>query len=345
MTSVGVVGAGVAAAGVTHVLDRIPGISVTVLEQSGSVGGRAATRRRGPVTYDYGANYVKADDERVVELLTATLSTEGLVDVGEPVYAFDATGTVTEGRDVDEHKWTYESGIAELPRRLFDGIDARVEVDTRVERIVRTADQWHFVDGEGGRWGPFDALILSPPAPETAALLATADWDAGARTGLEAAARDLPYRSVWTAVLHYPFELNRPYYALVNTDKDHEVGWVAREECKPGHVPGGESVLVVQANHEWSVAHQDDPPQENVAALAELTADLLNDDRLADPDWTDHRGWQHALPDAGVDEGVIAAARHRGLYAVGDWVAGEGRLHAALRNGLETGEAIAADFG
>ncbi|MEF8973977.1 MAG: NAD/FAD-dependent oxidoreductase, partial [Haloarcula sp.] len=34
------------------------------------------------------------------------------------------------------------------------------------------------------------------------------------------------------------------------------------------------------------------------------------------------------------------AAEHD-LHFAGDWVAGEGRLHAAIRNGLETGEAIA----
>jgi predicted NAD/FAD-dependent oxidoreductase len=63
MTSIGVVGAGAAAAAACYVLDgTAPDASITVLEKSGGLCGRAATRRRGDVTYDYGANYIKDDD-------------------------------------------------------------------------------------------------------------------------------------------------------------------------------------------------------------------------------------------------------------------------------------------
>jgi predicted NAD/FAD-dependent oxidoreductase len=342
MTNIGVVGAGAAAAAATDVLDEtVPDASVTVLEKSGGVCGRAATRRNGDVTYDYGANYVKSDDERVVDLLTETLSTEGLVDVGEPIYTFDAAGTVSEGRDADDHKWTYRGGLTQIAKRLFGGTAATVLRHTRVEHISRENDRWYLRDTDGETWGPFDALLVNPPAPQTAALLETADWEADARADLRAAAESVPFRTVWTAVLHYPFELDRPYYALVNTDKDHEVGWIAREECKDGHVPAGESLLVVQANHEWSVARYDDDPAANVADLAALTADVLGDQRLTDPDWTDHQGWRYALPEDGVRAGAVEAAAEADLYPLGDWVAGEGRLHAALRNGLETGERVA----
>jgi hypothetical protein len=37
-------------------------------------------------------------------------------------------------------------------------------------------------------------------------------------------------------------------------------------------------------------------------------------------------------------------AAAEGVYAAGDWVAGEGRVDAALQNGLETGEALADSF-
>jgi len=350
MTKIGIVGAGAAAAAATYVLDEtVPEAEITVLEKSGGVCGRAATRRRGEVTYDYGANYVKSDDERVVDLLTEQLSTEGLVDVTEPIYTFDADGDVSEGRDADEHKWTYRSGLTQLAKRLFAETDVTVKRRTRVESIAREgagADansdgQWHLTDTGGERWGPFDVLLLNPPAPQTAELLATADWDTQARADLETAARDVEYRTIWTALLHYPFELDRPYYGLVNTDKEHEVGWISREECKAGHVPDGESLLVVQANHEWSIDHYDDPAEDNVAELAELTADVLDDDRLTDPDWTDSQGWRYALAEGGVRSGAVDAAAEADCYVMGDWVAGEARVHAALRNGLDTGERVA----
>ncbi|WP_246999376.1 NAD(P)/FAD-dependent oxidoreductase [Halosolutus gelatinilyticus] len=350
MTRIGIVGAGAAAAAAAFVLDdSTDDASVTVLEKSRGVCGRAATRRRNGVVYDYGANYVTSDDDRVVELLTETLDTEGLVDVTEPIWTFDAAGNVSKGRDVDDHKWTYRRGLTQIATRLFDRTAATVHRETRIERVIRESDsgtenpQWRLTDADGETWGPFDVLCLNPPAPQTAELLRSAQWESDSRDALVEAIDDVPYRTIWTAIYHYPFELEKPYYALVNTDKDHEIGWIAREECKPGHVPDGESLLIVQANHDWSVAHADDDPESNLATLAELTAALLDADRLADPGWTDHHGWRYALPEDGVPEVPVRSAEDANLYCLGDWIAGEGRLHAALRNGLDVGERIAHD--
>jgi len=342
MTEIGVVGAGAAAAAATYVLDgALPSANVTILEKSRGVCGRAATRRRGDVTYDYGANYVKSDDDRVVELLTETLDSEGLVDVTDPIYTFDASGEVSEGRDADDHKWTYRAGLTQVAKRLLGETDATVHTETRVQTLVRDGDQWRVYDSAGTEWGPFDALVLNPPAPQSAELVREAEWESETRAALASAAEAVPYRTIWTAILGYEFELDRPYYALVNPDRDHDVGWFAREECKDGHVPDGQSVLVAQANPDWSVEHYDEDPAANVAALADCAADVLGDDRLADPAWTDHQGWRYALPDEGVRQGAVDDASDADLYPVGDWVAGEGRLHAAIRNGLETGERIA----
>jgi hypothetical protein len=339
MTEIGVVGAGAAAAAAAYVVDgAVPDASITVLEKSGGLCGRAATRRRDDVTYDYGANYIKDDDERVLDLLDRF--DDGLVEVEGGIDVFDRTGEVSDGRDDQERKFTYETGLTRLAKHLFGATEAAVHRRTRVEGIARTDGAWTLTDADGEQWGPFDVLLLNPPAPQTAALLETADWTGAAREHLLDAVRGVEYRTIWTAVLGYPFELDVPYYALVNTDKEHEVGWISREECKPGHVPDGESVLIVQANHGWSVERYDADPEGNVADLAAHAAAIMDDERLADPAWTDHQGWRYALPEGGLRRGVRDAAEDAGLYCLGDWVAGEARIHAALRNGLETGERL-----
>lgn len=341
--NIGVIGAGAASAAATHVLDiALPEAEVTILEKSGGVCGRAATRRREDITYDYGANYLRDEDERVVDLLTETLSTDGLVSFGEPIYVFDEGGAVSEGRENDHQKLTYRTGLTQIAKRLFDATDVTVHRRTRVEKIRRD-DGWHLVDDAGDTWGPFDVLLCSPPAPQTAALLRDADWSDPLRESLVDTVEGVGYRTIWTAVLGYDDPLSVPYYALVNPGKDHEIGWIAREECKPGHVPDGESALIVQANDEWSVDHLEDPPAEIVDSLADLTADVIGEEWLADPAWTDHQRWRYAIPNGGVPSGPVDSARDHGLYFLGDWVVGEGRLHAALRNGLDTGERVVYD--
>lgn len=342
MTRIGIIGAGVAGCAAAYALGGSEP-EVTVLETTDRVGGRAATRHRGAVTYDYGANYIKNDDDRVVELLTETLESDGLVDITEPIWTFDGDGTVSEGRTSDKHKWTYRTGIAGVASRLLDAAGVDVELDTTVVRVDRADAGWRLRDSDGIMWGPFDAIVLTPPAPRTDEIVSDAAWEGDVRPGLTSALAAVPYRSIWTAILGYEFPLDVPWYALVNPEKDHEIGWISREECKPGHVPDGHTVLVVQANHAWSVAHAEDPADSNIKDLTTMTQRILDDLRLTTPAWTDHRAWDNALAEDGMDGDLIDEAAAAALYFAGDWVVGEARVHAALRSGLETGHRIAAE--
>ncbi|WP_263784260.1 NAD(P)/FAD-dependent oxidoreductase [Salinibacter grassmerensis] len=338
---VGMVGAGAGAAAATYTLcTSRSDVDVTVFEKSRGLCGRAAARRRDRTVYEYGANYLKDAGGRVSSLITDAFDT-GLVEVDGPIWTFDAGGTVSEGRDGDARRWTYEDGITRLAKHLFGATDAEIERQTRVSALHRD-DGWRLATADGSTHGPFDALLLNPPAPQTAELLEGTGIDAIDRLG-EAAAT-VTYRTVWTAVLGYDFEIDAPYYALVNADKDHEVGWIGREECKPGHVPDDKSVLVVQASPDWSTARYNAPPEDNVADLARHAANIIDDQRLTDPDWTDHQGWRYALPDDGLRDGVHQGAAREDVYVTGDWVAGAARLHAAVRDGLETGEHMASSL-
>ena len=337
--SLAIVGAGAAGSAAAYRL-RDADRDVVVFEKSRGVTGRAATRRRDGCRYDHGANYVKPGDG-LVERLLAALGEDGRHDIEAPVWTFDGDGTVEPGRDSDEAKWTWEAGITQLGKRLLARADASVRTETRIDALARGADgDWTLTDTDDQIYGPFAAVLLTPPAPQTAALLDATDWDDDRLVDAAAAVDAVPFRSVVTAVLHYPFELEREWYAVVNTDDAHDVGWLSREACKPGHVPDGESVLVVQMAPDWSLAHYDDSPEAQTAVAAEHAAALLDDDRLHEPDWTDTQGWRYAQPDGAVDDEALDAVADAGLYFAGDWVVGEGRVHAAVASGFAAADSL-----
>lgn len=338
MDSLAIVGAGAAGAAAAYRL-RDSDRDVTVFEKSRGVCGRAATRRKDGCVYDHGANYVKPGDGPVAELVRE-LGEDGLVDIEEPVWTFDGDGEIAPGRASDEPKWTWETGITQLAKRLLARTDATLHEETRVDSLARTPNGWTLTDTDARRFGEFDDVLVTPPAPQTADLLAGAYWEDDRREALQSAAADVPYRSIVTAVLHYPFELDREWYALVNTDDAHAVGWLSREACKDGHVPDGEELLVVQMAPDWSREHYDTPASEQTAAAAEHAASLVDDDRLLEPDWTDTQGWRYALPDEAVESEPVEAAREAGLHVAGDWVAGEARVHAAVESGLAAADQI-----
>ncbi|AFK19969.1 FAD-dependent oxidoreductase [Haloferax mediterranei ATCC 33500] len=336
-----IVGAGAAGAGAAYAL-RDTNSNVTILEKSRGVCGRAATRRKNGCRYDHGANYIKNHDQRTTQLIR-DLGEDGLVDVEKPVWTFDGDGVISTGDARDQYKWSWTEGITQLAKRLLAQTDAAVERETQVAAIDHNPDTgyWSVVDATGTRRGPFDVVLLTPPAPQTAAILTETGWGNQCMVGLREAIGSVEYRTIRTIVLHYPFEREEPWYALVNTDKEHDIGWVAREECKDGHVPDGESLLVVQLSPEWSTEHYDDPLSEVAPDVADMVAALLDDDRLRDPDWVDDQGWRYALPNGVANREIIRRGEPNGLYFAGDWTVGEGRVHAALWSGIEAGERIA----
>ena len=375
---IGIVGAGVAGCGVAHALaggDALRAVEpaaaldtdvqVTVLEKSRGVGGRAATRRRDGTTYyyDHGANYVKEADERTVELLHA-LGEDGLVAFEEPVWPFTGDGEISESQREPEPKFTWETGITQFAKRLLGETDATVRKGTRAVSATYD-DAWTVRDADGATHGPFDALVVTPPAPQTARLLGetTVESSDAARsdmvrsadatqsdhlaetvTALQDRVADVPFRTTRTAVLGYDEPLDREWYALVNTDGAHEIGWLAREECKDGHVPPGENVLIAQMAPDYSERTYDDASDAVANDAAERVATLLDEPRLAEPAWTDDQGWRYAQPNETLtDTPLTDRAARAGLFLAGDWLVpdGKGRVHEAYWRGTRVARDVA----
>lgn len=338
-----VVGAGAAAAAATYAARTArPSLQIDVFEKSRGVCGRAAARRRNGIVYDYGANFLLDKGGRASAFATSTCS-EGLVEIDGPVASVDAEGTVRASSLDGTRRWTYEDGITRLAKHLFAAAGVDVQRETRIVDIRRrdassAQGGWRLADADGDEYGPFDVLLLNPPAPQTATLLR--DTGVEAVDHLGAAARTVEYQAVWTAVLGYDFEIDVPYYGLRSEAPTPTVGWIGREECKPGHVPKGQSVLVVQAGPNWTSDHYDAPPEDNIDRLCRRTAEIIGDRRLTAPAWTDWQGWKYAFPQEAVEDRARLTAARNGVYVCGDWVAGTGRLDAAVENGLATGSAL-----
>lgn len=332
MTSkVCIVGAGIAGAGAAYALDEAA--EVTVFEAE-DIGGRMVSAHREDCVYDYGANYVDPPNDRVEERFRSVVG-DRLAETTGDVWVFDESGEVEEGRPNQGVKLSGRDGIDEIVRAFLDASDATVQEQTAVNRLARTADGWTVI-ADGERLAS-DAVVVTPP---TGDLLASADWEADFRETLVAARQRQSYRTIDSVALHYPFEIDVPYYALVNTDKEHAVGWLSRESCKPGHVPDGEEILIVQLSPAWAAGRPDATPAEAADAASTHAATLLADDRLAEPDWWDHERFRYALPGDRVNPALFEQALQHDLGLAGDWLAGTGRTHAALETGLEAGRRL-----
>jgi predicted NAD/FAD-dependent oxidoreductase len=356
MATLCIVGAGAAGLAAAHAL-RDSALRVTVIDKSRGLSGRAATRWRdveaadGAVQrwrYDHGAQYVSPPPGSAAHrLVRDLLPAHDLVDIARPVWPFDDDGTLRpdRARTDDAPRWTYPDGLAELGRRLAaatPGLDLRRQA--HAERFAHGPGGWRVHTRDGERLGPFDALLLTPPAPQAADLLSTSEMDTHRRDALVETLRGGTYRSQFSVMLGFTEAVARPEaYGLVNAPASgepgqHDIAWLAFESDKPGRAPEGATLLIAQMSPAWTRAHYDDPQADVVAAARASVETLLGP--LPAPAWTDTQRWRYALPDAPLDTAPLDDAADLGLFFAGDATAGRGRVHLALEEGLRVAERI-----
>lgn len=336
-----IIGAGVAGLAAAHRLrHEHPSIEITLYEKSRGVGGRAATRQAHGAVFDHGAQYIKGATPELERLLNE-LAHDTLVDIAAPVWTFDGANTIAEGdrKQNNEAQWTYSDGITRLAKELVRDLDVRTRA--RIGRIAHAARSFILFDTDGNTVGAADAVLLTPPAPQTADLIqASALPSAAQRTMLEQLAQ-ARYRRCLTLTLGYDAVLReRPWYALVNIDKKHPISWLAYEHRKPGRPMSGQHVLIAQMAPQWSVEHWDDALPALTEEIGALASELLNED-LHTPRWSDRQGWRYSQPDSGADFTLLNDALP-GVFFAGDYTAGQGRVHVAIEQGWRVADRIAA---
>jgi predicted NAD/FAD-dependent oxidoreductase len=277
---VGIVGAGIAGLSTARAL-KAAGHEAVLFEKSRGVGGRVATRRVNGFVWDTGATSIAPRGRLLERVMCEELDASDLVEVERPIYTHDGLRVSPGRRDRLGPRYTYRSGNRQLAKLLADGADVRLE--TTVDAVVR--------DGEGFRVldETFDAVVLTPPVPQTAALL----W------GLDESRPVAPatYRACLSVNLGFhvpPPEV--PYHALIDIERRHPLMWLSIESLKsPGRAPEGGCAFGAQLSPSFSIEQYRRPDAELVATVVEFLERLYGSEYTQPAAFTVMR-WKYAQP-------------------------------------------------
>ena len=308
---VGVVGAGMAGLAAARAL-RAEGHEVVVFEKSRGLGGRAATRRREGFVWDTGATAIPE------ELLAMAGLSEGFVRIEKPVWLHE--GLVPhpgDGRKAAA-RYALPEGANGLGKRLAQGLDVRRE--TRVETIGRAGEGFEMA---GER---FDALVLTPPIPQTRALLESLG-ETRPLAGVE-------YRPCLSVLLGFDAPLpEAPYAALLDPKGAHPLQWLSLESAKcSGRAPEGGAALVCQMSAGFSEAEYARSPEELVSLACGYVAALYGP-AFARPVASDVMRWRYSQPLTTADLDAVNPEGSR-IVVAGDGLLG-GKLHHAYDSGRQ----------
>ena len=335
MPSIAIIGAGCSGLAAAHELHDT-GCAVTVFEQSQQVGGRATTGQQEGFIYDYGAQYIKRGSAISISLITERFQLDDLIDIAKPVWIFDRDGHIQEGDPIQnaEPKWNYRSGLLALAKRMAQDLDIRLQIP--VGSIQQSVTGWKLFDQQGENCGEFDQVLITIPASEAAELVKNSKIQDRHQKEICALLEEAKYNPLISVTLGYrPIPLERPYYALVNTDKAHPISWLAWEHEKTlERVPEGAGMLIAQIAPQYSHNNWHLTDSEIISDVARRITDLL-DEPLDKPCFSDVYRWKYALPAEKADaEQLNALTMPLGLAFCGDAFVG-GRVHLALEHGVE----------
>lgn len=317
---------------------------VCIFEKSRGLSGRAASRSKNGCRYDYGANYFKVNCNDVAALLFRDLPTDDLCRIPGDVWTFSSDGRIEPGDPQLNAgaKWSYRDGISTLGKLLVEVGNLHVERETTITGMERQAGAWTLIDSMGNFHCDFDAVLLTPPAPQSIALLHESGIDSGLVERLTAELAQSRYHSQFCVVLNLGGELSLPgqAYALINTDRGHSVAWLSHENQKAGHVPAGETLLIAQMSPAWTQDHYHDPQEEIIGSAHEAVTALLPGP-LPPLRWADTQRWRYAHPCSAASLEAMKPGAEIGLFFAGDAFIGKGRIPRAIETGVAAAKQLA----
>jgi predicted NAD/FAD-dependent oxidoreductase len=313
---VAVIGAGIAGLVATQALSEA-GHDVVVLDKGRGPGGRASSRRRAGFSFDHGAQYFTARDERFRILVNAWLR-GGVVARWQPRLAVCDTDGLRESPEESE-RYVGVPGMSAMAGHLAE--DQQIRPSVRVARLERVRHDWRIMADDGEVVATADTVILAvPPAQAVPLLTATPE--------LLPRVQSVTMRPCWAVMLGFAKPLPVAFDGVFL--RGGPLSWVARNSSKPGR-EGGEA-WVLHASAEWSEQNLErDAGQVTDLLRAEFTSRLVGSELPALLHSESHR-WRYAQPDPALPLPCLFDDGQR-IGVAGDWCGGP-RIEGAFLSGM-----------
>lgn len=301
-----VVGAGMAGLVAARAL-RERHWDVTVLDKGRGVGGRIATRRIGEARLDHGAQFFSVRDAVFREIVDEW-ERRGWVRVW-----FEENG---------RQRYCAKQGLNGLAKKLAEGLDVRT--GTLVKRVEAAGRGWKAVTESAGEFNT-DALILTPPAPQTLALLD----ECGAE--LHSVLRAVEYEPCFALLLAGDGASNVPAPGFVRPS-DGVISWIG-DNVQKGISPRGGFALTVHATAQFTRLHFDTASE----AVTEIMTESVSRWFVGRVREKQLHRWRYSQPINAHSERCLVA----GSLAVAGDAWGGPRIEGAFLSGLAAAAAIA----
>ena len=314
-----IVGSGLAGMSAGRILSAL-GYQVTVFDKGFRCGGRFATRRIDDFSFDHGTPYFKPSQ-----------IPEDLKDILEKPYIRSWPYDLSEK---GEDALVSMPAMRSFPEELGRGLDVRQGVE--IEKLSFSDDVF-IAETADTSSGPYDAVLLTAPGPQTADLI---EGLLPLGEDLLQAARKVTYAPQFSVLIGYDFLRDAPAIIHNPTPKIAKIVNQAKKPDRPK-----KSAFVVFCAPEWSFENLDRPKDEVAQIILKDLQNILFEhgvagDGLDNPVYLAAHSWRYCRLETSAGLTPVAQIDPRSALAVaGDWIMLPD-THGALSSGINAARQI-----
>ena len=320
-----IVGAGLAGLMAANAL-QAAGHSVLVVEKGRGLGGRLSTWRLGPGRGDYGAQFFTVRTPQFMAMVEAWQKA-GLVFEWARGWATDPAEV---GQDEGFSRYAVHGGMTAVAKQLAQPLS--IHTQTRLVTIQANENGWDAL-AENGRTYQSRALLLTPPVPQSLALLDAGDvlLSAADRIALE----KLSYAPCLSGLFWVEGDVSLPVPGAVQ-QPDQPISWIADNRQK-GISPEA-TIITAHANPTMSQLWYEAPEGELMGLFNQALRPYLGKNSTINARHI-HR-WRYALPLITHPERTLLAEGVPPMAFAGDAFNGP-RIEGAALSGVAAAEMLA----
>jgi predicted NAD/FAD-dependent oxidoreductase len=293
-----------------------------LFEKSRGLGGRLATRYADDYQFDHGAPGFIATSA-AFQAFVQTLEQAGVVAPWRTTQTQLQLGKVPVMREHPVCHYVGTPRMNQIGKYLAQELVVRRQ--TRITQLQGEPYAWWLQDDAGHRHGPYQWVISTAPAVQTAALLSP--------HGLSAV-QTVPMLGCYVLMLGLRQFLSLPWQIAAVTGT--EVDRIILNHTKPGRLSGYS--MVVHSTSAWAAEHDAADKDWVQAQLLQTTGQLLGQD-LGELEHCALHLWRYATCAADTSATQHHIDTDTGLAACGDWC-GAGTVEAAYHSACTTADAI-----
>lgn len=240
MVEIAVIGSGLSGLTVGHKLSKYA--NITIFEKSRGVGGRVATRRVSPFSFNHGAQFFRVNSQ-LFENFIAPMVKDGIIDVWQGDFVEFDSSKITAKRkwNADDPHYVGVPNMNAIAKHL--ALNLTIKLNTRVSKMLKN-DKWVLIDDMGNELGDFDWVIITAPAPQALDLLPNyfAHYDQVASVKMSAC---------FSLMLGFQDNINLGFDAALV--RNANISWVSVNSTKPNQSSDQPlTSILVHSTNKWA---------------------------------------------------------------------------------------------